>query len=75
VLTPDGRLLSRSTAVLHVLKLMNAPWPLAAMIMGVFPAFVRDAVYGVIARIRRRLFSPPDSCALPPVAVRRRLLP
>ena len=63
-LVDDGTAWTKSTGVLRVLGRLPWPWP----ILGVFrvvPRFVRDVVYDVIARHRRRIFGA-VKCELPP---------
>jgi predicted DCC family thiol-disulfide oxidoreductase YuxK len=49
-ITETGYLV-RSTAVLHILKDMGAPWKYFYFLRLV-PVFIRDAVYRVVARLR-----------------------
>lgn len=54
VITAGGRVLLRSEAVLHVLTQLGAPWPALAAGLAWVPVPVRDAVYRLVARLRRR---------------------
>jgi predicted DCC family thiol-disulfide oxidoreductase YuxK len=75
VLTADGALLTRSTAVLHILRRLGGRWRLLALIAGVVPRVVRDWLYDGIARIRSHLFRrPPEVCPLVPQELRERFL-
>ncbi|RPJ69890.1 MAG: DUF393 domain-containing protein [Acidobacteria bacterium] len=67
------RLLTRSAAVLKVLRYLGGPWRLG-LVAAAIPRAWRDAVYRLVARHRRRLFGRADSCALPPHAARHRFL-
>ncbi len=60
VLARDGAVLTRSAAVLHILKRLGGPWKTLALARGIMPASFRDLVYGVIARIRHRIFPAPE---------------
>ncbi|MEN6605639.1 MAG: DUF393 domain-containing protein [Bryobacteraceae bacterium] len=67
VRTTDGRLLIRSAAVLHVLGQLGRCWRVFAGMLRAVPASLRDAVYNVIARTRRRLWrTPSTACPLLP---------
>ena len=73
VKTHDGRLLARSTAVLHMLDRCGGAWRIVAWVASRVPVFLRDAIYVVVARIRHRLFAPPDDvCPLLPERLRAR---
>ncbi|MEC0209228.1 thiol-disulfide oxidoreductase DCC family protein [Paenibacillus ehimensis] len=73
VLLEQGRMYTRSTAGLRVLRRLDGAWPLLyAMI--VVPRPVRDLVYKWIAANRYRFFGKSDSCMLPPPEVRERFL-
>jgi predicted DCC family thiol-disulfide oxidoreductase YuxK len=75
VLTEQGRLLTRSAAVLHLLHRLGGAWRLLAMIMSPVPQRLRDAAYDAIARVRHRLFPAPEAaCPMLPPALRRRFL-
>lgn len=56
VRTPEGRLLTRTAAVVYVLEALAPPWPAVARALSWVPASVRDALYGAVARRRRALF-------------------
>jgi predicted DCC family thiol-disulfide oxidoreductase YuxK len=64
----DGVLLHRSAAVIHILRKIGGFWRLPAGILSLIPAFVRDAAYNAVARVRHRFFARPvDLCpAVPP---------
>jgi len=71
--TPDGALLTRSSAVAHLLARLGGAWRLAAWVVLAFPRPVRDAAYDGVARVRRRLFAAPDAaCPLLPERLRDR---
>jgi predicted DCC family thiol-disulfide oxidoreductase YuxK len=73
VLTPDGRLLTRSAAVVHILERIGGTWRLPAELLSLIPRGIRDLGYNGIARIRYRLFSKPaDACPVTPPALRTR---
>ncbi len=60
VLATDGGVLTRSAAVLHILKQLGGPWRALGVAGSIVPARLRDLVYGVIARIRHRTFRAPE---------------
>ena len=73
VLTPDGRLLTRSAAVIHILERIGGSWRLPGGLLGLIPRTIRDLGYNGIARIRYRLFSKPlDTCPVTPPTLRKR---
>jgi predicted DCC family thiol-disulfide oxidoreductase YuxK len=74
VLTADGRLLVRSRAVLYVMRRLGGGWPVLATLLRVVPPFLADRVYGLVARVRYRLFGKFDTCRVPSAAERERFL-
>jgi len=73
-LTPSERLYKRSDAVAAALGLLNPPWRLLGRALRLIPRPLREFGYGVIARVRYRLFGRYDACPLPPPEQRARLL-
>ena len=76
VLVRDGRVLTRSAAVLHIFKRLGRPWKTLAVAGSIVPASLRDLVYGVVARIRHRIFHAPDgSCPVVAAELMKRFAP
>jgi predicted DCC family thiol-disulfide oxidoreductase YuxK len=76
VRTEKGTLLTRSSAVLHILRRLGGTWRLLAGVLVFLPAVVRDRLYDGIARIRHRLFAQPaETCPLMPPSLRTRFDP
>ncbi|MGB7075393.1 MAG: DCC1-like thiol-disulfide oxidoreductase family protein, partial [Candidatus Sulfotelmatobacter sp.] len=71
---PDEYLLSRSEAVLFVLKQLARPWRALASLLQILPKSLRDAVYNAVARRRYRIFGRYEVCMLPPDQHRGRFL-
>jgi len=73
VLTADRNLLTRSAAVLHVLRRLGGLWQFLAGLIRWIPVAACDWLYDQIARIRHRLFRrPQDSCPIVPSYLRDR---
>jgi predicted DCC family thiol-disulfide oxidoreductase YuxK len=73
VLTEDGRLLTRSAAVLHVLRRLGGLWLLMAMIIAVIPQMFLDWCYDQLALARKRFFGTRQSvCPVLSVELRKR---
>jgi predicted DCC family thiol-disulfide oxidoreductase YuxK len=73
VLTAEGELRSRSSAVLYVMKRLGGVWRLFVLIAHVVPVAWLDKNYDVVARMRYRLFPKPESvCPILPVNLRSR---
>jgi predicted DCC family thiol-disulfide oxidoreductase YuxK len=73
IVVEDRRIRLRSDAVLRMLTLLGLPFS----VLGVFrliPAALRDAVYDVIARNRKRWFSKTVQCRVPAPSERRRFI-
>jgi predicted DCC family thiol-disulfide oxidoreductase YuxK len=67
VRTESGNLLSRSAAVLHVLRTFGGAWAAVAWSFAWIPVSAADRLYDAVARSRARLFSlPNDGCPVLP---------
>jgi predicted DCC family thiol-disulfide oxidoreductase YuxK len=75
VLWDKGRLLTHSKAVLHILIELGGIWRIVARVGLIVPAFLRDALYGMIARNRYQWFGKQQQCRLPTSEVAARFLP
>ena len=73
VLIERGRLYTRSTAALRVLRRLDPPWPMLYALM-VVPRPLRDRVYDRIAANRYQWFGKRDECRLPTPALKARFL-
>ena len=62
---PDESLLSRSAAVLFVLKQLQGVYHPTATVLQLLPKFLRDAAYNTIAGRRYQIFGRNDTCPLP----------
>jgi len=70
----EGEVLVRSRAA--ALAARELPYPLKALSWARFlPAWLTDFFYGLVARVRYRVFGKYDVCPLPPVEHRARFLP
>ena len=73
VLVDRGRIYLRSTAALRIARELSGGWALFYAFI-VVPAFLRDAVYRLVARHRFNWFGQRDSCRLPTPEERARFL-
>jgi predicted DCC family thiol-disulfide oxidoreductase YuxK len=73
-LTPQERLYSRSDAVAEALRQLPSPWRLLGRLVALVPRRLREFGYGIVARLRYRIFGRYDTCPLPPLHQRRKLL-
>jgi predicted DCC family thiol-disulfide oxidoreductase YuxK len=73
VLVEEGRLFTRSTAVLRIARGLGFPWPLAYLFVAV-PRPLRDWVYDILASHRYRWFGRRDACMVPTPELRSRFL-
>ena len=60
VLTGDGRVLVRSTAVLYLLEHLGGLWRAVGRAARLIPRRLLDLAYDGVARVRRRLFRRPE---------------
>lgn len=68
-----GKVLERSSAVLHILKDLGGLWSLMYGFI-IVPPFLRDAVYRWVARNRYKWFGQRESCMLPTPELRARFI-
>ncbi|MFI5176951.1 MAG: thiol-disulfide oxidoreductase DCC family protein [Vicinamibacterales bacterium] len=73
LLFEDGRMYTRSAAVLRIARGLRAPWPLVYGFV-VVPRPLRDWVYDVVARHRYGWFGRRDTCMVPTPDLTRRFL-
>jgi predicted DCC family thiol-disulfide oxidoreductase YuxK len=73
-LTLEERLFQRSDAVQTVLQLLERPWGSLGKALELVPRSVRESGYGVVARLRYRLFGRYEVCPLPPPEQRNLIL-
>jgi len=68
-----GELLTRSAAILHVLRRLGGLWRISAALAGVIPGAVLDWFYDSVARVRRKIFrAPAEACPILPAELRSR---
>lgn len=73
VLTADGRLLLRSSAVVHIALALGGIWRLLGALLWLVPRPLRDLAYRGLAAVRYRLFDRPEqACPVVPQGLRDR---
>ena len=73
-LKAQERLYNRSDAVGGALRLLPTPWRLLGRLLFMVPRTLREFGYGIVARLRYRILGRYDTCPLPPLDQRRKLL-
>ena len=61
---PDEHVLTRSTAILNVVKNLGGIWKMAGL-GAIVPSPLRDLLYELVARNRYRMFGKYETCMLP----------
>lgn len=74
VLLEGGRAYTHSAAALGVLRGLGGVWGVAGAAGQLFPRFLRDAVYRLVARNRYRWFGRQEACWLPTPELKARFL-
>jgi predicted DCC family thiol-disulfide oxidoreductase YuxK len=69
----DGIVFYKSDAVIEIAKLIKG-WPHIFKYAGLFPKFLRDGVYNLIAKNRYSLFGKKETCMVPTEVDRNRFL-
>ena len=76
VQTPDGSVLMRSNAWVHILRRLGGGWKILAAFVAAIPRPLRDVFYDFVARIRYRVFGRRDDlCPIVPPELRARFEP
>jgi predicted DCC family thiol-disulfide oxidoreductase YuxK len=76
VLTGDGRLLARSSAILYICRRLGGVWSALSAAVAIIPRPIRDAAYDFIARIRYSVFGRrSETCPVVPAELRARFDP
>ena len=71
---PGELILSRSDAVLFVLRQFGGLYKPAAFLLQMLPRFLRDSAYNMVVRHRYRIFGRFETCPLPGAQDRGRFL-
>jgi predicted DCC family thiol-disulfide oxidoreductase YuxK len=71
--TPEARVVTKSAAVLFVVRQLGWPWKLARA-AGILPAALRDRLYDLVARSRYRVFGRYEQCLIPSEESRSRFV-
>jgi predicted DCC family thiol-disulfide oxidoreductase YuxK len=74
VLVVGGTVLLRSDAVAAILLRLPG-WRWVGRVIRAIPRPLRDLGYRGVARVRRRIFPPPNACILPDAGLRARIVP
>ncbi|MCC6651953.1 MAG: DUF393 domain-containing protein [Candidatus Eisenbacteria bacterium] len=75
VLLENGRLLTRSDALLRVLAIVGGPWFVLARLGSLAPRALLEASYRFVAKRRLGWFGTADSCRMPSADERALFLP
>lgn len=76
VLSREGRVLFRSSGMVHILGRIGGAWGLLGRLLWLVPRPLRDLGYDLFARIRHRLVARPEgTCPLLPPELRGRFDP
>jgi predicted DCC family thiol-disulfide oxidoreductase YuxK len=73
ILIADGGAYFKSEAGIRILELLGSPWSLAR-VLRLVPMSVRDFVYSFVARNRLRLFGKLETCYVPDLQFRDRVI-
>ena len=64
ILIDNGKAYVKSTAALRIALYLKGMWPLLHGLL-IFPGFIRDFVYDIIAKYRYKWFGKKESCMIP----------
>ena len=64
VVLTQSRVLNQSDAIVHLLDFMPTPWPQLGRVLRCIPRRVRNPMYGLAARMRRRIIQRRSECML-----------
>ncbi|MBU0697326.1 MAG: DUF393 domain-containing protein [Bacteroidetes bacterium] len=69
----EGNIYTRSTAALKISKHLTGAWPLLQTGY-IFPTFLRDGIYNLIAKYRYQWFGKKDQCMIPTAELQSKFL-
>jgi predicted DCC family thiol-disulfide oxidoreductase YuxK len=72
--TPAERMLTRSDAVVALLRQLPLPWPAVGATLRIIPRPLRDLGYRIVAHYRYRIWGRLDTCPIPTAQERSRFL-
>ena len=70
----DGKVYRGSDAFIHILSTMPWYFQILSFIISIFPRFIREWVYGIVASNRYTLFGKKDTCSLPSPSMKSKFL-
>lgn len=70
----QGSVLLKSTGVLNALKEVGGAWKFLGILGMIFPKFMRDGIYDLIARNRYSWFGKSETCRIPTKEEREQIL-
>lgn len=71
----DGRTLTRSSAVIHLLQRLGGSWRVIGLALSLVPRVMRDAMYDFVAGVRYRVFGrTKEACPIVPPDLRARFV-
>ncbi|MEO6169167.1 MAG: thiol-disulfide oxidoreductase DCC family protein [Chitinophagales bacterium] len=73
VLIENGKVFTQSTAALRIAKKLDGGWSLTYAFI-VIPKFLRDWIYGLIAKYRYKIFGKKDVCMVPTPEFKKRFI-
>lgn len=73
VFVEKGKILTRSTAALHVCRYLTGIWPLMYGFI-IIPKLIRDGIYNWVAKNRYHWFGKKDKCMVPTPEIKARFL-
>jgi predicted DCC family thiol-disulfide oxidoreductase YuxK len=73
IVIEGDNVLQRSDAALRIVNQLGGPWKLLNA-SKIFPKFLRDALYNLVARNRYKIFGKRDSCMIPTRELKERFI-
>jgi predicted DCC family thiol-disulfide oxidoreductase YuxK len=74
LLNKKGEAVTESDAIIQILERLEG-YSVLAKVLGVFPRFLRDFAYQIVAKSRYRIFGKRDTCRLPSAEEKSKFLP
>ncbi|MBB2150925.1 thiol-disulfide oxidoreductase DCC family protein [Pedobacter gandavensis] len=73
ILLENGKVYSRSTAALRIVRRLGGLWPLLYSLI-IIPPFIRDFFYHLISKNRYRIWGKQESCMIPSPELKSKFL-
>ncbi|MFN0050244.1 MAG: thiol-disulfide oxidoreductase DCC family protein [Cytophagales bacterium] len=74
ILLENEKYYTKSTAALKIARHLSGAWPVFYYLFIIWPPFIRNAIYDMVAKNRYRIFGKTEACRMPTPELKERFL-